>query len=123
MNDKDKALAELTSIREILGEIKDLLSRTAPQVTMGAPTGTQGRSAPTFVADTLVKGIDDNGKEFTRLRGYPYNKFGVRVWPEALAALKIDPGPLKAGPNTINPVEVRIEVNDEGVPRKVLGPA
>jgi len=46
-------------------------------------------------------------------------KFGVRVWPETLPALGIDPATLKTGPNPLT-LRVRALMGEKG-PRKVIG--
>jgi hypothetical protein len=61
-------------------------------------------------------------------RSTPYNKFGVRVWPETLPALGIDPLSLKPGPNAQTPITARVlmqisEETGKSNPRKVTGKA
>jgi hypothetical protein len=45
-------------------------------------------------------------------------KFGIRVWPELLPTLGVDPAALKPGPNPIN-LRVRVLMGEHG-PRKVI---
>jgi len=46
-------------------------------------------------------------------------KFGVRIWPEILPELGIDPDRLKPDPNPVN-LHVLALMGDKG-PRKVIG--
>jgi hypothetical protein len=73
----------------------------------------------TFDASILLVGVDDYGAPSYKLKGSQYMKFGVRVWPETLPALGIDPAALKPGPNPVN-LRVRALMGDKG-PRKVIG--
>jgi len=72
-----------------------------------------------FVATVLLVGVDDNGPPTYKAKGGQYMKFGVRVWPEVLPALGVDPATLKLGPNPDNLHVVAI-MGDKG-PRKVIG--
>jgi hypothetical protein len=72
----------------------------------------------TFDASILLVGIDDNGAYTYKVKGGQYQKFGVRVWPEILPELGIDPATLKPGPN---PVTLRVcALMGEKGPRKVI---
>lgn len=73
-----------------------------------------------FVADNLVLTYNDDGTPAYRLKGGSYSKFGVRVWPEVLPALGINPTTLKPGPNPVN-LHVCAVTNENGQPRKVTG--
>ncbi len=72
-----------------------------------------------FYADTLVMSIDDNGNPVYRARGYPYLKYGVRVWDEVLPRMGVDPSQLQPGPNPFG-ANVRCLINGEGNPKKVI---
>jgi hypothetical protein len=67
------------------------------------------------LAPTLLVGIDDAGEPTYKAKGGQYAKFGVRIWPEVLPSLGIDPAALtcaykcaagagagKPGPNPAN---------------------
>ena len=84
----------------------------APQA---APTG------PTvvFMAETISYGIAEDGKAVYKIRGGQYQKFGVRVWPEALPLLGIDADKLKPGPNVFTKPVIAL-LGEKG-PRKVIG--
>jgi hypothetical protein len=71
-----------------------------------------------FVASILLVGVDDNGLPTYKAKGGQYMKFGVRIWPEILPELGIDPASLKPGPNPIN-LKVRALMGEHG-PRKVI---
>lgn len=72
-----------------------------------------------FDAVTLLMSYDDNGQPVYKAKGGPYMKFGVRIWPEVLPALGVDPSTLKPGPNPVN-LHVRALMGEHG-PRKVIG--
>jgi hypothetical protein len=91
-----------------------------------AAAATQPQAAPApagqtvdFLATTLLVGIDDNGQPTYKAKGGQYAKFGVRIWPEVLPALGIDPANLKPGPNPVN-LQVLALMGEKG-PRKVIG--
>jgi hypothetical protein len=80
------------------------------------------------LATTLLVGIDDNGQPTYKSKGGQYAKFGVRIWPEVLPSLGIDPANLtcacgagagKPGPNPIN-LNVLALMGEKG-PAKVIG--
>jgi hypothetical protein len=72
----------------------------------------------TFIANTLLMSYDDNGHPVYKAKGGQYQKFGVRVWPEVLPALGVDPASLKPGPNPVN-LKVNVLMGENG-PRKVI---
>lgn len=76
-----------------------------------APTSTPGNGTQytTFHADTLVMTYDDSGKPSYKAKGGRFAEYGVRVWPEVLPLLHIDPASLKPGPNPIS-LEVKAEL-------------
>ena len=80
------------------------------------------------MATVLLVGIDDNGQPTYKAKGGQYAKFGVRIWPETLPALGVDPAELtcacgagagKPGPNPVN-LHVLALMGDKG-PRKGIG--
>jgi hypothetical protein len=82
-----------------------------------APTASTGTTIE-FTASTLQVGIDDNGNPTYKAKGGQYSKFGIRIWPEVLPELGIEPATLKPGPN---PVNLRlIALMGERGPRKVI---
>jgi hypothetical protein len=72
-----------------------------------------------FIASILLVGVDDNGLPTYKAKGGQYMKFGVRIWPEILPELGIDPASLKPDPNPVN-LHVFALMGDKG-PRKVIG--
>lgn len=82
-----------------------------------------------MMIDSIVMTYDDAGKPAYKAKGAPYQKHGVRIWDEVLPALGIDPATLKPGPNAIEPIRARVQMNaptEEGKtaqPRKVTGKA
>jgi hypothetical protein len=105
----DQIEAELTALREGLAT-----AATQPQ-----PSPASAGQTVDFVATILLVGMDDNGQPTYKAKGGQYMKFGVRVWPEILPELGIDPASLKPGPNPIN-LKVRALMGEHG-PRKVIG--
>jgi hypothetical protein len=105
----DQIEAEISALREGLA------------VAAGQPQAAPAPAGQTvdFVATVLLVGVDDNGLPTYKAKGGPYMKFGVRVWPEVLPALGLDPAGLKPGPNPIN-LKVRALLGEHG-PRKVIG--
>jgi hypothetical protein len=63
--------------------------------------------------------VDDNGKTTYKVRGFPYHRHGVRIWPAVLPRIGVQETDLVNGPNTFTkPVQV-LMVN--GSPKKVIG--
>ncbi len=106
----DQIEAEITALREGLA--------AAANPTTSASSAPAGESV-VFDAVTLLMSYDDNGQPVYKVKGGPYMKFGVRVWPEVLPALGVDPASLKPGPNQVN-LRVRALMGEHG-PRKVIG--
>ena len=116
--------AAFQSIIERLDQIEndittrfDALAAAAAQLA-AAPTG----QTVTFDCVTVAVGIDEKTGEMTyKAMGGQYMKFGVRIWPEILPEIGLDPARLKPGPN---PVHLRlIALMGEKGPRKVIGKA
>jgi len=97
--------------------VKSLTSQAQPQpAATAAPSGDYVQ----FVADVITLAYDDKGSQVIKARGGTYSKYGVRIWPEVLPLLGIDPATLKPGPNPYGkPV---IALLGEHGPRKVTGP-
>jgi hypothetical protein len=113
--------AALQSLTERLDQIeaniislRDGLATAASQPAAVAPTG------ETIALDVslLLMSYDDNGHPVYKAKGGQYQKFGVRVWPEVLPALGVDPASLKPGPNPVN-LKVNVLMGENG-PRKVI---
>jgi hypothetical protein len=105
----DQIESEITALREGLAA-----AASQPQ---GAPVS--AGQIVEFVATILLVGVDDNGQPTYKAKGGQYMKFGVRIWPEILPELGIDPASLKPGPNPIN-LHVQALMGDKG-PRKIIG--
>lgn len=87
-----------------------------------------GSSFAQMMIDTIIMTYNDEGEPAYKALGAPYQKFGVRIWPEVVTALGIKAGDLKPGKNPITPAlpaRVLMATNDEGKtnPRKVTGKA
>lgn len=93
-----------------------------------APATNSGQFTEMMI-DSIIMTYSDKGEPAYKATGAPYNKFGVRVWPETLPILGIDPATLKPGPNQLDdPIKANVLMNQpqEGKtaqPRKVTGRA
>jgi hypothetical protein len=105
----DQIESEITALRDGLAA-----AASQPQPAPASPGQTVD-----FIATILLVGVDDNGLPNYKAKGGQYMKFGVRVWPEVLPELGLDPASLKPGPNPIN-LHVLALMGDKG-PRKVIG--
>jgi len=95
----------------------------APAAAAAAPQPTSNTHTVSMTTDSISKGIDEKTKkEVYKARGGMWQTYGVRVWPEVLPQLGIDPTSLDFGPNPINPpITVTVELSESGTPRKVIG--
>ena len=104
---------------ELAASLQSLLDGLAAAVSQSQPMPPGEPSQTiTFDANVLQVGVDDNGQPTYKARGGQFAKFGVRIWPEVLPVLGIDPATLKPGPN---PVTMRlVALMGEKGPRKVI---
>jgi hypothetical protein len=110
-----QALTErLDQIEASLAAVREGLTAAASQPAASPAAG----ETMTMEATILLMSYDDNGQPVYKVKGGQYMKFGVRVWPEVLPALGVDPATLKPGPNPIN-LRVRVLMGEHG-PRKVV---
>lgn len=115
---------EIAELRADLAQMREGLTHAAQP----APTASASKE---MTIEIIVMTYDDNGKPAYKAKGAPYQSFGVRVWPEILPILGIDPATLKPGPNTITPIRASLEMgetkddngNPRQSPRKVTGRA
>ena len=74
--------ADTARLTETLDAIGQALARpAAPLSAVASPDG-QYRD---IQAEALLLSYDDQGKPAYKIKGQPYSKFGVRVWPEVLS--------------------------------------
>jgi hypothetical protein len=106
----DQIEAEITALRD------GLTAAAAAPATAATPTAGQ---TVQFEASSIVVGVDDQGEYTYKAKGGQYVKFGVRIWPEVLPALGLDPDELHPGPNPVSLHLVAL-MGDKG-PRKVIG--
>jgi hypothetical protein len=110
-----QALTErLDQIEASLSAVREGLTAAASQPAAGQPAG----ETITIDATILLMTYDDNGQPVYKVKGGQYMKFGIRIWPEVLPALGVDPATLKPGPNPIY-LRVRVLMGEHG-PRKVV---
>ena len=115
---------DIDAIQSDIAAIRDGLA-SASQPATHASGVTQ-----TITATSIIMTYDDKGQPSYKILGPPFAKFGVRVWPEVLPALGIDPATLKPGPNPIN-LAVRVQMQEHTaedgtvklIPQKVTGRA
>ena len=107
----------LDSIEADLTALRDGLAAAASSQQQQPAPATAGLTVE-FAATMLLVGIDDNGLPTYKAKGGQYAKFGVRIWPEMLPALGIDPASLHPGPNSVNLHLVAL-MGEKG-PRKVI---
>jgi hypothetical protein len=107
-------LSELQTIRTAL---------TTARFSQPAPVKTTPTDKTVISIDSISKGVDDKtSKTVYKARGGRWQSYGVRVWPEVLPQLGIDPDKLDFGPNPIvPPITVQVELTESGAPRKVIG--
>ena len=113
--------AAFQSMAERLDQIEANLATLREGLTAAAsqqPASQVPGETITFDATILLMSYDDNGQPVYKVKGGQYMKFGVRVWPEVLSALGIDPAALKPGPNPVT-LKVRALMGEHG-PRKVI---
>ena len=103
---------------QIESEITALRDGLAAAASQPQPAPAPAGQTVDFVASILLVGVDDNGLPTYKAKGGQYMKFGVRIWPEILPELGIDPDHLKPGPNPIN-LKLRALLGEHG-PRKVI---
>ena len=114
---------EIAELHADLAQMREGLTHASQP----APIANSGQFTEMMI-DSIIMTYSDKGEPAYKATGTPYNKFGVRVWPETLPILGIDPASLKPGPNpqpAAIKAQVLMQVNDEGKasPRKVTGKA
>ncbi len=113
---------EISELRAELAQMREGFTIAAQP----APATNSGQFTEMMI-DSIIMTYSDKGEPAYKATGAPYNKFGVRVWPETLPILGIDPAALKPGPNPQPaPIPARVLMNqpEEGKtaqPRKVTG--
>jgi hypothetical protein len=117
--------AELRSALQVLTERLDQIEANLSAMREGltaaaGQTGNNQAAGETVIveASILLMSYDDNGQPVYKIKGGQYMKFGIRVWPEVLPALGVDPATLKPGPNPVA-LRVRVLMGEHG-PRKVI---
>jgi hypothetical protein len=115
-----QAIHELAeSIQALLAEQQARLAAT-PNVVAAMPANFVGTQLVEFQAESIVVTIAEDGQPAYKVKGFPFVKFGVRVWPEVLPQLGVDPDALKPGANPFS-AAVRAVLNEDGKPKKVIG--
>src|SRR5512137_1857599 len=92
---------ELRAALQALTERLDLIEANISGLREGLATAASQPAAPAPTGETialdvslLLMSYDDNGHPVYKAKGGQYQKFGVRVWPEVLPALGVDPASL-----------------------------
>lgn len=114
-------LDALQLISQTLAEILQSI-KTQPMAQPASQPAVPTANVRDFTAEILVMTTDDNGKPAFKIKGFPFNEFGVRVWPEILPAIGIEPAAVKPGPNQLPAgLTVRAVLNEKGSPKKIIG--
>ena len=96
----------------------DSLHQAVNGASNGSPDGHEDKLVE-FDATEIVTTLDDSGtRKLFRIKGGMYSAYGIRIWPESLPELGIDPGTLTFGINPIS-MKVRARITDRG--KKVIG--
>lgn len=93
-----------TTLNVIAGRLETLAAApqvAAPAAAMVASPATNGGSYEDVEMHAVIMTYDDKGQPAYKMTGGKYSKFGVRIWPEVLPLLNVDPATLKPGPNPI----------------------
>ena len=104
----------------------DLMVTPEQRDKLRAFTAEMRRTKPVFVADfwndgCLTGGCMSGGKTYWKVKGGPYAKFGVTIWPETLAKAGINPEELDPGDEyPLYGYVAHFQLNDEGKPQKVV---
>ena len=94
-----------------------LQSATTAATATAASQPAQVGKTSTFFASEIVYGVDENGKQFFKLRGGPWSKSGIRIWPEVFPIIGLT-APAEYGRTPINPpVNVLVEWHDYTDPK------
>lgn len=127
-------ISEVRTLRSEIGIVHGLLEsfRTQLQSAPARAISTDVSQIPnsvTFRATQLILTFDDKGSPAYKVKGGRFSTWGVRVWPEVLPVLGIDPARLKPGPNVIDlnvVAEIAEKIDEETgesktVAKKVIG--
>jgi hypothetical protein len=126
-------------ISDLANEIRDLVAilTTAAQA-ISRPAGANTPTTPIqptsnltfqdFTASGIIMTYNDKGEPAYKIVGFPFATFGVRVWPEVLPALGINPDELRPGPNPYSAQVRALMVESSSkpgtmTPKKIIGPA
>jgi hypothetical protein len=111
----ERILSMGSQLADALALLRQPISVASPAQAMPAGEYTE------FTAEAVVMTYNDKGEPAYKIVGHPYSRYGVRVWPEVLSALGIDPAQLKPGPN---PFSARVvALMGEHGPKKITGRA
>lgn len=134
MTTQDPNRITAAEIRELFADLRaeiEELRAEVRQFKSGVATAAATQAGGTFKdfeMTEIILSYDDKGQPTYKGKGTPFTKFGVRIWPETLPSLNIDPASLKPGPNACK-IRVKAEMintTDESgqsreTPRKIVG--
>lgn len=103
----------IDALTEEVASLRDGLATAA-----ATPASPAGEYAD-FFASEIVMTYNDDGTPAFKAKGGAYLKYGVRIWPEVLPVLGLDPDQLRPGPNPVR-MQLRALMGERG-PRKVVG--
>lgn len=116
-------LITLSQLLPILGPAEPAAANPAaaePAVAAAPAAAPAAAGYTDFMAEAIIMNYSDAGEPTFKIQGKPFDKFGIRVYPEVLPALGVDIAKLKPGRNEISCM-VRA-LNGEKYPKKVVGP-
>jgi hypothetical protein len=119
---KTGTLIEIAKHHEALGALyRQLAGDTTPSQSPPVQKDTRqnGGQYKEFDAHTLIKTYDDNGELRVKIKGAPFEKFGVPVYEEDFSILGIDLDELKPGAHAFSH-RVKAVLKDDGNPRKIV---
>ncbi len=106
---------QLDALRADIATIREGLAQAAARPAAEAQAA---GSTAVFDGTSLILSYSDTGEATYKIKGGQYQKFGVRIWPETLPELGIDPKKLVPGPNAVK-LRVVALLGDNG-PRKII---
>lgn len=93
--------------------------RSAQATAQPASPSSNGGEQRVIMCQQIIKKMDDDGKLMLRIKGGPYQKHGVALYPEAAEAMGLDIEALPFGPSAFKK-KVLVDMEDDK-PKRVAG--
>lgn len=118
---KTETLIKIAEHHEELGKLYRQLAgnnaeHQSPTVRKQAENGAQYKE---FDASQIIKTFGDDGELRIKIKGHPFNTYGVPVYEEDFSILGLDIDELKPGSHPFNH-RVKAILKDDGNPRKIV---